>query len=136
MAKPWKSLLFGILALSAYIGLIPVLAVTLVGIPLVPIAVLLLVLAALTGFVAGTYFVADRVLGAFRYDTDTLWKRVGALTIGLIVVWVLGVVPFLNWLVPLALTLLGLGALSFSALGRRIDTDFHRHLADETAASV
>ena len=110
MAKPWKSLFFGVLAASTFVGLVLVLLASLVGIPLVPVALVLLVLAALTGFVAGTYFVADRVLGAFRYETDTLWKRIGALTIGLIAVWILGIIPFLGWLLPFALGLYGLGA--------------------------
>ncbi len=134
MAKPWKSLLFGILAASAYIGLIPVLMAMLIGIPLVPFAVVLLILAALTGYVAGTYFVADRVLGAFSYDTDTLWKRIGALVIGLVAVWILAIIPFLGWLLQFGLGLFGLGALTFSALGRRIDADFHKGVADDTAA--
>ncbi|MBU1174992.1 MAG: hypothetical protein KKH72_06275 [Alphaproteobacteria bacterium] len=129
MAKPWKSLLFGLLAASVYVGLIPVLAATLIGIPLVPVAVVLLVLAALTGFVAGAYFLADRVLGAFGYETDTLWKRVGALAIGLIAVWILGIIPLVGWLLQFGLGLFGLGALAFSSVGRRIDADFHREIA-------
>ncbi len=133
MAKPWKSLLFGLLAAAVYVGLIPVLLATLIGIPLVPFAIILLALAALTGFVAGTYFVADRVLGALNYDADSLWKRIGALVIGLIAVWILGIIPFLGWLVQFGLGLFGLGALSFSAIGRRIDTEFHHKLADQTA---
>ncbi len=132
ITKPLKSITFGGLALAAAIGLIPVFAMTLIGIPLVPIAVLFLVLAALTGYVAGAYFLADRVLGAFKYDTDTLWKRIGALAIGLIAVWILGFIPFIGWLIQLGLVLFGLGALSFSAFGRRIDSDFHRQLAKDT----
>lgn len=133
MEKPWKSLLFGVLAAAVYAGLIPVLGATLIGIPLIPFALILLALAALTGFVAGTYFVADRVLGALNYDADTLWKRIGALVIGLIAVWILGIVPFLGWLVQFGLGLFGLGALSFSAIGRRLDTGFHHRIADQTA---
>ena len=129
MAKPWKSLLFGVLSASAYVGLIVVLLASLIGIPLIPVALVLLVLAALTGYVAGTYFVADRVLARFGYETDTLWKRIGALVIGLIAVWILGIIPFLGWLLQFALGLFGLGALSFSAVGRRIDSAFHRELA-------
>lgn len=132
MAKPWKSLLFGVLSASAYAGLVLVLLASLVGIPLIPVALVLLVLAGLTGFVAGTYFVADRVLARFGYEADTLWKQIGALVIGLIAVWILAALPlvgFLAWLVQFGLGLYGLGALSFSAVGRRIDSAFHRELA-------
>ena len=132
MAKPWKSLFYGVLAASAYVGLILVLLASLIGIPLIPVAIVLLVLAGLTGFVAGTYFVADRVLFQFGYETDTLWKRIGALTMGLIAVWILGAIPLIGllaWFVQFALGLFGLGALSFSAIGRRIDSTFHRELA-------
>ena len=134
MAKPWKSLLFGVLSASAYVGLSLVLLASLIGIPLIPVALVLLALAALTGFVAGTYFIADRVLARFNYETDTLWKRIGALVIGLIAVWILGIIPFLGWLLPFALALFGLGALSFSAVGRRIDSGFHRDLAASVEA--
>ena len=136
MQKPWKSLLSGLLALAVFIGLIPVVAITLIGIPLVPVAIALLVLAALTGFVAGAYFVADRVLGALRYDADTLWKRIGALAMGLIAVWIIGIIPVVGWLLQLGLVLFGLGALTFSAFGRRIDGDFHRRIADETGLTT
>jgi hypothetical protein len=136
MTKPISSLGFGGLALAAFIGLIPVLAMTLIGIPLVPVAVVFLVLAALTGYIAGAYFLSDRVLGAFNYDTNTLWKRVGALVIGLVAVWILGIIPFIGWLVQLGLALFGLGALCFSAFGRRIDSDFHRQLAKDTGLTT
>ncbi len=132
MAKPIKSLLFGILALSAYIGLVLVLLLTLIGIPLAPFAVILAILAGLTGFIMGGYFLTDRIFSAFGFETDSLWKRALALVVGLIVAGIVGAIPFLGWIAQLGLCFFGLGALSFASFGRRIDSDFHRQLARDT----
>lgn len=136
MAKPWKSLLFGIFGIAAFTGLIPVVAITIIGIPLVPIAIVALVIAGLIGYIAGTWFLATKVLAAFGIDSDTLINRVIALIVGLVAGWLLMIVPFLGWLIQLAFVFLGFGAITLAALARWTDSDFHAAVAEEVNAQL
>jgi hypothetical protein len=129
MAKPVKSLFFGILALAAFIGLIPAVAITIIGIPLVPIAVILLVLAVILGYTAGAFAIAARIMQGFGFETDTMARRAIALLVGLVAAWVVTLIPFVGWPLQLALTFFGLGFITLSAMARWIDADFHDRLA-------
>lgn len=134
MGKPWKSLLYGIFSLSAFIGLVPVLAITVIGIPLIPIEIIVIVLAWLIGGIAGAYFVSMRVFSAFGMNDARMVNRLIALIVGIAVAWVLGLVPFLGWLVHLILLFLGLGGILLAALARWTNKPFHDGIVAEVEA--
>lgn len=135
MAKPWKSFALGILSMAAFFGLTPVIAMTVLGIPLVPITLIALVIAGVLGFIAGAWIAATRIMSAFGYGSETLGKRVVALFVGVIFGWALGLIPLLGWLIHLALAFIGLGAISFAALGPRFDQAFLSKLSTEVATT-
>lgn len=126
--KPFKSLGVGILGLSMFFGLVVVTALTLIGIPLVPIVLLALVLAWILGTVAGAYFVTRRIGAAFGQDFSALWVRVLAMALGLVLLFVLGWVPILGWLIGLLVTLFGLGALGLATMHRWTQSSYHSEL--------
>lgn len=136
MAKPWKSLLFGVFSLATFMGLVPVVAMTVIGIPLVPVVIVALVIAGLIGYIAGTWFLATKVLAAFGIDSNTLINRVIALIVGLVAGWLLAIVPFLGWLIQLAFVFLGLGAITLAALARWTDSNFHAAIAEEVDTQI
>lgn len=131
IAKPFKSLFFGILGVAMFIGLIPVLGVTLVGIPLIPVAIVVLIVSVLLGYIAGAWFLAARVLEAFGFEGDTLAKRAIAMVAGIILAFILGLIPFIGWLFGLILGFVGLGGILFAYIGRTINKQFHQDIAEE-----
>ena len=132
--KPLKSTFFGILSLAAFIGLIPVVAMTLIGIPLVPIVIILLVFAVLIGYIAGAFFIGAKVLGAFNLDISSMGGKAIALISGLIGVWLLSFIPFIGWLICLFILFFGLGGIMHASIAKWIDKDFATKMIKEIEA--
>ncbi len=118
MRRPWIAILFGFLGLAMLIGLVPVSAITLVGIPLVPVVLLAIVVVWILGYLLGVYALAFRVITAFRELPDTLAARIIVVVIGLIAVAILNFIPVIGWMINLVILFLGLGALSAAMFGR------------------
>lgn len=133
-AKPFKSLLFGILGLATIIGLIPVLAMTLIGIPLIPIVIAALILVCLIGYIAGAFFIAARIAEAFSIVPDSMGRKIAILAAGLIIGTLIWMVPFISWLLQLIVFFAGWGGITLAALGRWIDSSFHKSIIDEIEA--
>ncbi len=118
MRRPWTAILCGFLSLATLIGLVPVSAATLVGIPLIPIVLLAIAVAWVLGYLLGVYALAYRLVTALRALPDTVLARLVVVVVGLIVVAFLNVIPVVGWLANLVILLLGLGALSAALFGR------------------
>jgi hypothetical protein len=108
---PFRSILLGGLGLSMLVGLVPVSALTLIGIPLIPIVILLIVVVWIAGYLLGVYAVAWRVSNAFSSAPTSLTGQLLVLTAGLILFALLNFIPFLGWLANLVVIFLGLGTL-------------------------
>ncbi len=132
--RPWKSVFFGVLGLAAFIGLIPVVAMTIIGIPLVPVLIVLLVIAGVIGYVAGVWFIGSKVMSSLGQDIEPMGNRFIALIAGLVGAWILSLIPFIGWLVSLVILYIGLGAISYAALVRWIDKDFYNKISSELAS--
>ncbi|MCZ4273486.1 hypothetical protein [Maritalea porphyrae] len=131
IAKPFKSIFFGMLGVAMFIGLIPVLGVTLIGIPLIPVAIVMMIVSVFLGYIAGAWFLAARVLEAFGFEGDTLAKRAIAMVAGIILAFILGLIPFIGWLIGLLIGFIGLGGILFAYVGRTINKQFHEDVAAE-----
>ncbi|HRO14412.1 MAG TPA: hypothetical protein PLL33_05095 [Paracoccus sp. (in: a-proteobacteria)] len=130
-ARPGRNLLLGAGGLSLLFGLVPVLAITLIGIPLVPIALLLAAVGWVLGYLLGVYAVMRRLVGnlggrshapisasAPAEPVHPLLSRILALAVGLLLAALLNFVPVLGWMANIALVLLGLGAIAERSLNR------------------
>lgn len=130
-AHPARSLLLGTGGLSLLFGLVPVLAITLIGIPLVPVALLVAVTGWLLGYLLGVYAVMRRLVGnlggrsqrptgapAPAHSEPPLLSRILILAAGLLLAALLNFVPVLGWMANIALVLLGLGAIAERLLNR------------------
>jgi cytoskeletal protein CcmA (bactofilin family) len=118
MRRPWTAILFGFLGLAMLIGLVPVSAMTLVGLPLIPIVLLAIVVVWIGGYLLGIYALAFRVITAFREIPDTLAARLVVVVVGLVAVAILNFIPVIGWMLNLVVLFLGLGALSAALFGR------------------
>ena len=116
LARPFGTLGWGFLTLSAVIGAGLVLALTLVGILLVPAALVLAVIGGFFGYVVASYsFGVGLMLAAGRSAPETLGRRALAALIGAAVAGLIALIPFLGWLFVLALVLAGVGAITLRA---------------------
>lgn len=111
--QPGQMILVGVVGLSLLFGMIPITALTIVGLPIVPIALLAIILAWTLGYVLAAYSVALRVWQAFGGELDP--SKVGkllALAVAVICVSILNFIPFVGWVANYSLVLLGVGAMT------------------------
>lgn len=112
-AAPGRSILLGVVGLSMLIGMIPILAMTIVGIPFVPIVILGLIAVWILGYALGAYSVAMRVWSAISDDPEPgKISRLVVLAAAITTVALLNFIPFVGWVVNYTLVLLGVGALT------------------------
>ena len=113
--RPFRNLLVGILGFSAIVGLVPVFAMTLVGLVLLPFVLVFVVVACALAYVFGAYLLMLRIMQAML-AVDTTGKRVGVLAAGLVAAFLLGLLPVLGWLITLVLLVFGFGAVTVVAM--------------------
>ncbi|MGI1662626.1 hypothetical protein ACRDNQ_10335 [Palleronia sp. KMU-117] len=120
LAAPFRTMGVGFVAQSAIIGSVVVVAMTLIGLLLVPGIMLLAGASALSGYVVGAYaFGVGLLLLIGRDEPDSLAERAIAAGAGALIAGVLALVPFLGWLFVIALSLVGIGAIVGEITGWR-----------------
>ena len=130
--RPFRNFLVGILGFSAVVGLVPVFAMTLVGLVLLPFVLVFVVVACALAYVFGAFLVALRIMRAML-PVDSVAKRVGVLAVGLVAAFLLGLLPVLGWLITLVLLVFGFGAATVVMM-RRWTGDSSRIAATEAAS--
>lgn len=119
--KPGQIFLIGIIGLSILFGMGPITALTIIGIPLLPIVVLAIILAWTLGYMLGAYYVSERMLVGFWGATNASKAvRLAAFAIIICVVALLNFIPFVGWVANYTLVLLGLGAMTNALFERMI----------------
>ena len=114
---PFRRIGLGLLSFASVLGLVPVVAMTVVGIVLLPLVLIFVVVACSVAYLTGAYLVTNRVAGAFL-TVDSNAKRLGVLGVALIVAGLLTMVPFLGWLITLLLLTFGFGAMAVITMAR------------------
>lgn len=112
-AAPGQTLLLGVIGLSILFGMMPITALTIVGLPFVPIVLLTLVVVWTLGYALGAYSVAMRVwvgLGGDNMPSNAIRLLVFAAAI--ICIALLNFIPFVGWVANYTLVLLGIGAMT------------------------
>jgi hypothetical protein len=110
-----KCFVLGALALSATLGLVPVGALSIIGIPLIPFAILACVILWIIGYVLGVYAIAARVISSYRPMPESVIGRVLFTIIAIALFALLNFIPVLGWLLNLTAMFVGLGAMTFQA---------------------
>lgn len=120
---PGLSILLGIIGLSMLFGMVPITAMTIVGIPFVPIAVLAIVVVWTLGYALAAYSVAMRIWAAFsREENPSNVARLLIYAAAITVIAMLNFIPFVGWVANYTLVLLGIGAITKAVFLWMIDS--------------
>ena len=110
---PGKSILLGVIGLSMLFGMVPIIALTIVGLPAVPIALLAIIVAWVLGYALGAYSIAMRIWLGFGGDKNLgNLGRILVSAAAIIFIALLNFIPFIGWVANYTLVLLGVGGLT------------------------
>jgi hypothetical protein len=116
VSRPGLSSLGGIALLLGFVPLCAVLAVTIIGIPLIPVAVMLLVALLLFGFTVFAGWLGEKL--PFLRENKTPLK---AVAVGGAVLVIVGLIPWFGTLVLVLAALVSAGATLLSRFGRALE---------------
>lgn len=111
---PFKVILWGIFGLILVVPLAVLLAISVVGIVLIPLEITLVLSAVLLGFIAVSQLVGNKLFSVLkRHDQgiiqETIW--------GLIILWLIGWIPYVGWMIKVFAIVLGLGGVLVTRFG-------------------
>jgi hypothetical protein len=110
----FKVALCGLLGLVLIAPLALLLTISVIGIALIPLEVIIVVASVLLGFIAVGRLIGGSVLHRLKRPNrgmirETFW--------GLIVLWLIGWIPYIGWMVKAVAIVLGLGAVLITRFG-------------------
>jgi hypothetical protein len=110
----FKVILCGILGLVLIAPLAVLLTISVVGIALIPLEVIFVVCSVLFGFIAVGQFIGAKLLRLLKRPEpgivrETFW--------GLVILWLIGWIPYVGWMVKAIALVIGLGATLVSRFG-------------------
>jgi cytoskeletal protein CcmA (bactofilin family) len=108
-AHPWRTLLLGIIAMSALFGAILVFIVSIVGIPLVPLMILVIPVALFVGYATTAYVIGAAALERMHVAIRSTLATIGAIILGMLILAVIGTIPLLGWVIAVFAVIFGLG---------------------------
>jgi hypothetical protein len=118
LERPLRSIWFGFLGLSTLVGSMLFLAMTGIGIVLVPVSLIAAILLGVAGYVVGAYVLGVWATGvAGRGEPTTTGDRAIAAFSGAAIAGAVALVPWLGWLVMMAIFFIGAGALVVRMFG-------------------
>ena len=110
-----QTALLGVVGLSLLFGALPVVALTIVGLPLMPILLLLIVATWTLSYALGAYAISTRLWFGLGGDADPgVLVRLIIFALAIIAIALLNFIPFVGWVVNYTLVLLGVGAITRS----------------------
>jgi len=109
-----KSFLWGLLVVLLVLPITLLLIASIVGIVLIPIWVILLMTAAILGFVAVAEIIGDKILKALKIKKPAIMSNV---VVGVVILWLVSLIPVIGWIIKLIAVLCGLGAVLVTRLG-------------------
>lgn len=107
---------WGLLGVLLIAPLAFLLTLSIVGILLIPLEILFVISAGILGYVAVAQLLGKKITIALKRPNQPIIRET---LLGLILLWIIGWIPFLGWLVKSIAGLLGLGGVIASLLGLR-----------------
>tara|TARA_R110002094_G_scaffold5874_6_gene14853 strand:- start:519 stop:1700 length:1182 start_codon:yes stop_codon:yes gene_type:complete len=112
-AAPGQTLVLGVIGLSVLFGMVPIVALTIIGLPFVPIVLLAIIVVWTLGYALGAYSVAMRIwIGLGGAPDPSNVARLLVYGAAIIFVALLNFIPFVGWVANYTLVLLGIGAMT------------------------
>lgn len=116
--QPGHSLGFGLLGVVAMPVVIFLLVISILGIIVVPFAIVAMALVWLLAHIVAGLALGRAVAARIAGPEQEPWHEFAQLGLGLLILAVLGFVPIVGWIASAAATLVGLGAVIASRLGQ------------------
>jgi hypothetical protein len=112
-----KSFFWGFLATLTMVPFFMLLVISIIGITLIPLAFTMLLLALILGYIAAGTLIGNFIfIRIFRGRKKTL---VGQTLLGLILLWLIGWIPYIGWIVKVFALTLGLGGVLLALFSRK-----------------
>ena len=112
--KPFKVTIWGLAGLVLVVPLAVLLAVSVVGIVLIPLEMAIVLCAILIGFISVSQLVGQKLFTVLKRQDQSLMRE----TIwGLIILWLIGWIPYVGWMVKVCAIVLGLGGVLLTRFG-------------------
>lgn len=110
----WKSLFAGLLALVLIVPLAVLLAISVIGIILIPLELILVAVVALLGLIGASYIIGDFFYALCKKPSP---KPIGRFIWGLIIIWLLGWIPLIGWMIKVLIVTIGMGSTILTRFG-------------------
>ena len=112
--RPFKVTAWGLTGLVLVVPLAVLLAISVIGIVLIPLEMAIVLFAVLLGFIAVSQLVGRKLFTVLkRHDQslmrETMW--------GLIILWLIGWIPYVGWMIKVCAIVLGLGGVLLTRFG-------------------
>lgn len=114
--SPFRVFLWGLLVLISIVPLAVLLTISVMGIVLIPLEMALVVGSALVGFIAAAQLAGEKIFLFFKKRDQSI---VSDVSLGLIILWLVGWIPNIGWMIKVMAVVLGLGGVFVSCLGAR-----------------
>lgn len=113
---PFKVFLWGLVVLISVVPLAVLLTISVLGIVLIPLEMTLVVGSALVGFIAAAQLAGEKAFALLKKRDQSLISDVFW---GLIILWFIGWIPHIGWMIKVITVVLGLGGVFVACLGAR-----------------
>jgi len=110
----WKSFLIGLLGMLVFVPFIGLLAISIIGIPLIPLWCLLFAAAVIMGYIVVSDIIGRRILAAAGKKNIAMILEV---LLGLVILGLAGLIPIIGWIVKSAAIAVGLGGVIITRFG-------------------
>ena len=112
--KPFKVTGWGLTGLVLVVPLAVLLAVSVIGIVLIPLEMAIVLFAVLLGFIAVSQLVGRKLFTVLKRHDQSLMRE----TIwGLIILWLIGWIPYVGWMIKMCAIVIGLGGVLLTRFG-------------------
>jgi hypothetical protein len=112
--KPFKSTAWGLAGLVLVVPLAVLLAISVVGIVLIPLEMAIVLCAVLIGFISVSQLVGQKLFTILKRQDQSLMRET---VWGLIVLWLIGWIPYVGWMIKMCAIVLGLGGVLLTRFG-------------------
>jgi hypothetical protein len=109
-------------SIAGFVGLLVIapiavlLALSVIGIVLIPLEIILVICAAVFGFIAVAQILGERVLARIKKPNDSLVRQTFW---GLLILWLIGWIPYVGWMIKVLAIVLGLGGVMITRFGTK-----------------
>ncbi|MCX7817418.1 MAG: hypothetical protein N2317_07940 [Syntrophales bacterium] len=124
--------LWGLLALILIVPLAALLTVSVVGIVLIPLEIIFVVVASLMGFIAACEITGEWLFRSLKKKAHSMFQTTFW---GLLVIWLVGWLPVIGWMVKVLAITIGMGAVIFTRFGTHISKKMKK-LSDENTVNI